>query len=333
MKHMVLTLALLAFGTASASAQSAWAEKLFGGVTSHDFGGVPHGAQVKYSFPVKNIYAVDLTFTQVRSSCGCLTPVANPLMLKPQQTGTIDITIDTTRFTGFKSFKVHVTVGPQFVSTATLSVSATSRTDVVFNPGQINFGVVPQGKSPAQIVDVEYAGALNWQMVEVVKNSAAPFTVTAKELYRQLPQNGVPGKVGYRLTATLKPDAPAGAIKQELVLKTNDPTTPVLTLLAEGTVQATLTVAPSNVNYGAVKVGETKILRVQVRGARPFRILGVNGDGTGVKVEVPTASAASHLLTIHLAPTQAGEVRRQLEIRTDLDNAILTLPVEATVTQ
>ncbi len=67
MKNVVLALALLALGTAPAAAQQPWAEKLFGGVTSHDFGNVPHGAQVKYSFKVKNIYAVPLEFTDVRS--------------------------------------------------------------------------------------------------------------------------------------------------------------------------------------------------------------------------------------------------------------------------
>ena len=331
MKNVVLTLAVLVLSSAPASAQQAWAEKLFGGVTSHDFGGVPHGAQVKYSFAVKNIYAVPLTFVNVRSSCGCLKPVANPGTLQPQQTGTIDITIDTSRFKGPKLFNVFVTVGPEFVSTATLTINAVSRQDVVFNPGQINFGVVPQGANPTQSVDVEYAGLLDWRMTEVVKNSAAPFDVVVHEIKRDPPKQGFAGKVSYRLKATLKKDAPPGAIKQELILKTNDPMTPVLTLLVEGNVQATLTVAPNVANLGKTKVGEVKTLKVQVRGARPFRILGVDGAGDAVKVEVPTAIAATHLLTIRLEPTQAGELRRQLQIRTDLENAILTLPVEANV--
>jgi hypothetical protein len=336
MKHMVLALAVITLSAATASAQQAWAEKLFNGNTEHNFGGVPHGAQVKYSFPVKNIYAVPLTFTQLTPSCGCLSAVANPQTLKPQETGTIDITVDTTRINppGFKSLTLRVTVGPQFVSTAALRISITSRPDVAFLPNQANFGVVPRGQTPTQTVDVQYNGVQgDWKMTEVVKNAAAPFKVEVNEFLRQPPQPGIPGKVVYRLKVTLKDDAPPGVLKQELILKTNDPSSPVLTLAVEGNVQAALSVAPANVNYGAVKVGETKVLRVQVRGAEPFRIVGVNGTGNGVEVEVPAASAASHLLTIRLQATKPGDLRRELQIRTDLKTGgTLTLPVEAVVT-
>ncbi len=238
--------------------------------------------------------------------------------------------MDTSRFTGPKKLNIFVTVGPEYVSTATLLVTAFSRTDVVFNPSQMNFGVVAQGQTPTQTVDVEYTGVLDWRLTEVVKDPTAPIHLTVKELYRQPPMKGFVGKVGYRFTATLKADAPPGPIKQELTLKTNDPTAPVLTLLVEGNVQGTLTVAPAVANLGKLKLGEVRTLKVQVRGARPFRILGVDG-GNGVKVEAPAGSAPSHILVIRLAATQPGEVRRQLLIRTDLDNATATLPLQAVV--
>ena len=265
MKNVVLTLAVLVLGSAPAQRNRPGLRNCSAESPATILAACPTALAVKYSFPVKNIYAVPLTFIQVRSGCGCLTPVANPSTLQPQQTGTIDITIDTTRFKGPKLFNVFVTVGPEFVSTATLTINAVSRQDVVFNPGQLNFGVVPQGFNPTQTVDVEYAGLLDWRMTEVVKNSAAPFDIVVNEIYRQSPKQGFPGKVGYRLKATLKKDAVPGAIKQELILKTNDPMTPVLTLLVEGNVQATLTVAPSVANLGKTKVGEIKTLKVQVR--------------------------------------------------------------------
>ena len=54
--------------------------------------------------------------------------------------------MDARRFTGPKTVTIHVTVGPEYTSTATLQVSANSRSDVVFNPGEVNFGVVPHGR-------------------------------------------------------------------------------------------------------------------------------------------------------------------------------------------
>src|SRR5207245_8268836 len=98
-----------------------------------------------------------------------------------------------------------------------LRVSATSRTDVVVNPGQISFGVVPRGQATAaQSIDVEYAGVLDWRVNEIVKNEA-PLNVTFKELYRRS------GGVGYQVRVAIKPDAPGGTLKHEIFLKKNAP--------------------------------------------------------------------------------------------------------------
>src|SRR5207253_531478 len=141
-----------------------WAEKLFKGPLTYDFGSVPRGGKVVYQFPVTNIYAAPLQFTQVRSTCSCLTPTAKPGTLQPQESGFIEVSVDTMRFSGPKEFKIYVTTGPTYISSATLTVTCVVRTDVVLNPpGQLTFGVVPQGKKAIQTLDVEYAGALDWR--------------------------------------------------------------------------------------------------------------------------------------------------------------------------
>src|SRR5262249_18627897 len=161
-------------------------------------------------------------------------------------------------------------------------VQAVARQDVTFNPGSVNFGVVGRGQTPSKEIDVEYAGNMNWRIVEIVKSGAAPFKVEAEEIYRMPPQPGGPfkgaghpGRVGYRLTVTLKGDAAGGPFKQELILKTNDQTSPVFSIAVEGNIQSSLSVAPQVVKMGTVKVGEDKTQKVFVRGSRPFRITGV----------------------------------------------------------
>jgi hypothetical protein len=348
MRNVVLTAALLGLAAGLAAAQSfsttpqtlqapapagPWAQKIFFGVTSHDFGTVPHGAQLKHRFKMKNIYQVPLQLTEIRSSCGCLTPTPSTRLHQPEEEGYIDINMDARRFKGPKQIHLFITVGPQFVSTATILVTANARADVVFNPGQVDFGIVPQGQGFTQAVDVEYAGTMDWRILQVVKNADAPFTVTPKELYRSSAvfRNN---KVGYQIAVTLKPTAAPGPFREELMLKTNDPTSPMLTLAVEGNIQGSLSVAPSTVNLGPVKLGTSKTQRVQVRGAgsRPFRILGVDGGGPAVKAELPAAPATSHILTLQCRPDQPGDWRRQLTIRTDLEGgATATVTVEATV--
>src|SRR5262249_22035411 len=163
--NLGLTLAALVVGTTTASAQSgAWADKMFKGANAHDFGSVPRGSQLYHRFSMTNIWAVPLELTSVRVSCGCVTATPSTKVLQPRESGFLDVTMDAHRFTGPKTVTIYITVGPQYTSTATVRISANSRADVVFNPGQINFGVVQRGQGAAQVIDVEYAGVLDWKV-------------------------------------------------------------------------------------------------------------------------------------------------------------------------
>src|SRR5947199_7947727 len=129
----------------------------------------------------------------------------------------------------------------------------------------MNFGVVARGQTPTQTIEVEYAGNLDWKVSDVVVNTA-PYSVTFHEMYRR------PGQVGYKIEATLKADAPAGAFKHEIFLKTNDPASSLVPMTLEANVQATLSVTPSTLRITNVKVGEPVTPLVRLQGARPFRV-------------------------------------------------------------
>jgi Protein of unknown function (DUF1573) len=294
-----------------------WVEKAFKGSTTHDFGSVARGAQLYHQFQMTNIWAVPLEITSVRTSCGCITATASQQVIQPRESATVDIKMDAHRFTGPKTVSIYITVGPQFTSTAVLRVSANSRADVVLNPGQLNFGVVPQGQSTAQMIDVEYAGVLDWRVSDVVTNGV-PVDVTYEELYRR------PGQVGYRIRATLKPDAAPGHLKQELTLKTNDPTSPTVPVLVEATIQASLTVVPGTISLGVLKMGDKVSRRVVVRANQPFKIVAVDGVGDGIEAELPPSSAAVQIVTLKYQPGQTGDLHRQLRIKTDLDKEAST---------
>jgi hypothetical protein len=326
MRKALLTLLVLSVGTTTAQAQTSWADELVTTSKTHDFGSVPRGAQLFHRFKVYNKYAARLEIIQTRTSCGCVTVTPSVKALNPKEEATIDITMDARRFTGAKTVSIYVTVGPEYVSTATLVVSANSRADVVFNPGQVSFGMVPRGQTPTQTIDVEYAGVLAWKITEIVNNNPGLET-TFTEWYRR------PGQVGYRVSVTLKPDAPAGVLREELSLKTNDPASPLVPVLVEATVQAPLSVSPNTVSLGSLKVGTPVTRRVMVKGnGSPFRIVAVEGQGGGVQAELPAAAAPVHFLTVKCQPEKPGDLRQQLRIKTDLSGeAVVTVTVEGHV--
>jgi hypothetical protein len=328
-KVVLAVLALVGLSqTATAQTTSQWADKLFGGVTTHDFGVVPRGAQLKHSFKMTNIYKVPLEITDLRASCSCVTATANVRVLQPNESTYLNIVMDGRRFNGAKTVKVHLTVGPEYVSTATLTISANARQDVVFTPNEIDFGNVARGQAPSKSIDVEYVGSLDWQVTEIVKSASAPFDLKVEPLPQILNQ---PPRRGYRLHATVKAEAAAGQFKQEVVLKTNDPSSPVLTFQIIGSVEATLKVTPPSLTIAGLRVGEMQTKKVIVRGSREFRITAVEGQSNGVTVEVPNRKEMTHLLTVQIQPTQAGNLRCQLIIRTDLENESATVQVEGDI--
>jgi hypothetical protein len=333
MRMAMFTAVVLVFAPTAATAQTTtdWANKLFSPkkaeVVTHDFGSVAHGAQLYHSFKMTNVWAVPIEIMDpIRVSCGCVTAKASKTVLQPRETGKLEVTMDARRFTGPKTVSIYVKIGPQYVNTATVKVSANSRADVVFNPGQINLGIVERGQKPAQTIEVEYAGVLDWRVSEVIKNDA-PVDVKLEEWYRR------PGNVGYKITATLKADAPPGSLKQELLLKTNDPSSPLVPVLVEAVVQAPLSVLPDAWNFGSVAAGQPASKKIIVKANKAFKIVSIAGLGEGLQADFPATAAMAQVVSLTYQPAKAGDVKRKLVIKTDLDGqAPVTFTVEGTVT-
>src|SRR6185295_14757121 len=103
MRTWYVALVVLVLGPAAAHAQGGWAQKMFKGKTTHDFGTVPRGAQLKVDFPITNIYAVPMEITEIKPSCGCVTAVPTKKVLASRETGTIEVRMDGRRFSGTKN--------------------------------------------------------------------------------------------------------------------------------------------------------------------------------------------------------------------------------------
>jgi hypothetical protein len=193
------------------------AEKLFANGLAKDFGTVPRGTQLRYSFPITNVSAGPITIAHLQPSCGCLTAEAKKRNLRPHESATIDVHMDAGRFIGRADQNVRVKiVGPDFESTCKLRVAAVSGADVVIKPRELVFRNVVSGRESSQTVDVEYSGTDDGPIKEVQVDTGSPFTASLRSLIRQS------GKAGYRLTVTLKADAPSGTTRSFVYLKSSD---------------------------------------------------------------------------------------------------------------
>jgi hypothetical protein len=293
-----------------------WAESLFP-ERRHDFGMVPRGVKVRHDFVLVNRLAEPVTILNLRASCGCTSGRAATSTVAPGQTAVVEAEMDTRNFLGPKStvlFVSLITASGQ-EGEARLAVSSHILSDIVLNPGSIDFGTVSRGQSPVQTLTVERINGADWRFTRMISASRA--------LNAQLVETARKGgSVSYTLSVSLKPDAPAGLLRDEIRLISNDPETPSIPLMVTAWIKGTLTVAPSVLSLGQIDSSAGAQGRFVIRSSRPFGIRAIEGAGDGFATSPPDgARQAMHVVTVAYKPddgTTRGDIRHVFRVHTDL---------------
>jgi len=308
-----LTAFLLFFGLASsqASAQS-WADKMFS-EKKHDFGAVAAGAETVFKFPVQNLYQEDVHIASVRASCGCTSPSIENEWLKSGETGYIVARFNTGTFRGQRGANLTVTIDKPRYAEVQLRVDGYIRRDVVFNPGQIEFGQAAQGSPVEKSVQLSYAGREDWRVTEVT--SSNPFV---KAELRETQRGG--GRVAYDVLVQLLPDAPPGFHRDALMFRTNDRRLAQLPLVWSAYILPSLQVSPHIVFLGDLKAGQPKEQRLLVKSnTAPFIPQLIESESFDIQFERPSEAKQTHLINVVLTPKPLeGPVKCKLIVHTDL---------------
>jgi hypothetical protein len=295
---------------------AAWADRMFP-ENRHDFGPVPRGSVVKHDFMLVNHLAEPVTILGLRPSCGCTSGRANASVVGPGQSAVIEAQMDTRNFVGPKATVLYVTLmtaGGKEAETG-LGVSSTILSDIVLNPGTIDFGAVLRGQSPSRTLTIDRINLEGWRVHRMVTGS--------RVLNGQLVETSRKGgAVSYALTLSLKPDAPAGPIRDEIRILSNDPETPSIPVMVTAWIRGELTAAPSILSLGSVQSAGGVQGRFVVRGPQPFAIRAIEGNGDGFSASTPQgARQAVHVVTVAYKPeegTTRGDLRRVFRVHTDL---------------
>ncbi|HMO34557.1 MAG TPA: DUF1573 domain-containing protein [Gemmatales bacterium] len=296
------------------------AGKMFGEM-KHDFGVVPRGSQLHHRFQWRNTSDKPLELVEYQRSCGCTTVSITPRVVEPGAIGVIDMLMDTKPFAGEKTVNLNLVFGPSKLFSAQYQIKAFSRGDIVYNPGQFQFGVISEGATPTGKLDIEYAGSQDFKITGIAEKPEG-LDIPITEAYRR------PGAVGYTIAATLGTDVPSGDYKKTIQLRTNDPNNPILPVLVDATIRPSLTVVPDKLFYGTVKAGGMMNRRITLRSTVAFRVLEVEGQGQGISVSVPNSTASVHSLLIQWRPVDVGELKAELRILTDNEKfPVIVLPV------
>ena len=293
-----------------------WADALFA-EKGHDFGPVPRGAKVRHPFVLTNRLAEPVSIVDVRASCGCTVGRPSASTVAPGGSAVVEAEMDTRNFTARKATTLIIDVrtasGRQ--AEVRLGVSSTILSDIVLNPGTIDFGAVVRGQAKPLVLTIDRTGLATWKILKMVSASRA-IDASLQETAR------TPNLVSYTLSVALKADVTSGTVRDEIRLITNDPETPNIPIQVTARIQGDLSASPSVLAMGNVASSGGVQGRFIVRASRPFRILRIEGEGDGFKLAAadPT-SKPLHVLTASYRPDEGnsrGDLRHTFRILTDL---------------
>ena len=311
--------------TAAGVQAQEWARAMFETV-NHDFGSVPRGAKAEYSFVITNNLAADLHIASVRSSCGCTTPRIEKPWLKTYEQGAIIAHLNSDAFLGHHAATLTVTIDRPGYAEVQLQVRAFIHENVLMEPSSAELGTVDQGSAGQARVKLYRANMPNWQITGV--RSANP------SLSGQIVQIARQGsQAWYELHVRLAPTAPAGYIRDHVILVTNDPGSPQIPVLVEGEVQPEVSVSPTSLFLGVLRPGDKVTKELVVRSKKPFRIRAVTGDAASFTFP----AADNEAKTLHLVPVtfvagaEFGKVLKTVQIRTDLSDSPVEVSTYAVV--
>lgn len=312
---MILAVGLVPALASDALAQQ-WAEKMFS-ERSHDFLTVGRGATAEHHFELKNLYEETVHIASVRTSCGCTTPSLTRQTLATGETGAVVAKFNTHSFIGQKSATITVVFDRPYYAEVQLNVTGFIRTDVTFEPSEVDFGQLTAGESGQRQLVVTHHGDEDWRITDVrSKCERLSVRLDSPEILRD--------QVRYRMTVNVDGAMPEGEIREHLTLVSNDSDYPTTNLAVTGRVRPALSVSPAAVSLGRAAPGRAVTQRLVVRADKPFAIREVVCEDERFKFELPEGRKRLHFLRLRFqaaaaAPPDAPQrLARTIRVVSDL---------------
>ncbi len=297
-----------------------WSQQLLESVNKdHDFGSVAKASLQRHVFEFKNVLDTDLYLTGVRASCGCTKPRVLTSVVKPGEIGQIEAVFDTHAFSGNRSATLTVGVNKNQpyseYSELRFSVKGLIRTDVVFDPGSVDFGSVVKGNETERSVILKFAGNPDWKVENVVASNPG-INVEFKEVMRDRNR----GRIDYQINLKLKSNELNGPFNDLLTIQTSEGATSKITVRMSGSVDSMI--SASDLQIGMVQKGRSVEKKLVVVGKEPFEIEAISCPDARVEFVTPTLSGAKtlHIINLKFHAASEGLVNNEITIRTKNPN-------------
>lgn len=336
---------LVAFGSLAVSAQeksetAAKAGRLTIVEPVKDYGEVPKGDKLDWSFVIKNTGDGDLQIFAAKPGCGC-TVADFDKVIKPGQSGKVTAHVDTTAFAGPISKTVSIETSDPTTPEAVLTIHATVKPYVeAFPAGFVRYNMLQ--------------GDAETQSITLYSDEEEPFTITkvdAPDYVKVVPhqiedpnsrvQAGRANQNQYRLDITVGgPDAKIGPLADKIHIATNSKHQPDYFVSVTGVIRPTFRVDPQEVNFGEVAPTDPAATRGVIlhsnslKTPEMFNVTKAETSIPGVTALVkPTDHKGEYEVTLQVAKdAKPGDLDGTVKIYTnDKMTPVVTLPVKGIV--
>lgn len=328
-------------GFASPQEKPAAAPKLTVVEPLKDFGTVPKGEKLDWTFVVKNTGQADLQILSAEPTCGC-TVADYDKVIKPGATGKISASVDTAQFSGPIQKAVNIRTNDPEAPNAQLTINAIVkpyveaypagflRYNVMHGDTQVqSFTLYSEDEEPFEIKKIEVPGP----------HVKATFAKIEKEEERV--KAGRPGQNQYRVDVTLGgPDIQTGPLAEKLKIYTSSKRQPEYSVSLSGLVRPRFTVAPTILNFGEVTPGDAAASRIitletmNKTAPEAFVVSKVESGTPSIVAEVrPTEQKGRYEVAVRLTESaKPGLIDSTLKIQTnDEVNPVVTIPMKGMV--
>ena len=314
---------------ASVAVGQEWARNMFSEF-AHDFGTVSKNEVAEHRFQIKNIYKEDIRIQSIRTSCACTEISLTKDVLKSEETGELVAVFNTRNFVGPKQATITIKFGSPFNGEVQLTVRGNIRGDVMFEPGELNFGAlsaatIAQSNATRQLQITKFNNP-SWRIVDV-KSTFPHIGVILSNPTR------MENQIKYTMDVRIKESAPPGFVQSELILIAEEAGRRTsIPVKFSGKVSSALEISPEVLTFATNENGTKVSKKVIVKASKPFKINDVTCSNSAFTVSAdPSKSKKVHFVNISYAADQPpGRYEYDLQFVTDL-NKRTTRSIKAVV--
>ena len=190
---------------------------------SHDAGAIDAGAALSHTFRFRNDGGRPLRLAALRAGCGCRADSGPAEVVAPGQAGTIDVACDTADSAGRLRRTVTVYTNDASHPQVTLALQAEVRADVAAPP-EFYFGRAARGERTARDIRLSVSDA-----------ASAPRQARSESGLLDARLEKRPAD-DWRVALTVAPRAPAGTVRDRVIVETGSSDHPRLVVPVVGTV-------------------------------------------------------------------------------------------------